>query len=409
MSKRFATAAATGLLVASVTAGVGATTAGAQEAVGESARLPQPPGAHWVWLGDAVLRRAVIVDGDDGRFLGQVPGGVGIIAPHRSRDGREIYQVETHYARGTRGARTDLVSVRDAETLAIGAEIEIPPKRSEHTSWMAGSALSDDGRFLAVYNMDPGTSLSIVDLAERRFAGEIEIPGCALVFAAGPRRFFSLCADGTALAVALDERGALAGKEKSERFFDPAADPVIEKGVRHGERWLFVSFEGRVHAVDVSGDALRFEPGWPLVGETERAESWKVGGMQPFAVHEASGRLYALMHQGGVDTHKQSGTEVWVFDLATRARTARFALRSPAAAFVMEQAQLAPGGAIDWLLQRLLPNDGVERIAVTPGDAPQLFAATQFPPTLVVYDAATGAHLRDVPESGIATTVVLPY
>jgi len=60
-----------------------------------------------MWVADALFHRAAIVDGDDGRFLGQVPGGNGIIAPHRSRDGREIYQAETYYAHGTRGARTE--------------------------------------------------------------------------------------------------------------------------------------------------------------------------------------------------------------------------------------------------------------------------------------------------------------
>ena len=122
------------------------------------------------------------------------------------RDGREIYLAETFYTRGTRGERTDVVSIADAITLQSKGEVVIPPKRCEHTSWVAGSALSDDGRFLAVFNMNPATSLSIVDVAERRFVTEIDTPGCSLVYAAGPRRFLSLCADGTALVVTLDER-----------------------------------------------------------------------------------------------------------------------------------------------------------------------------------------------------------
>jgi methylamine dehydrogenase heavy chain len=383
--------------------------ASAQEAFGQSASLPAEPGPHWMWIADIMLRRAAIVDGDDGRFIGQVPGGTGIIAPHRSPDGATIYQAETYFARGTRGARTDVVSFRDARTLVVTGEVEIPAKRSEHTSWIAGSALSDDGRFLAVFNLNPATSLSIVDLAERRFAGEIETPGCALAFAAGPRRFFALCGDGTALSVTVDDRGALVAKTKTARFFDPAADPVIEKGVRRGNEWLFPSFEGQVHAIDVGGAELAFGAPWSLVGDADRAESWKVGGMQPLAIHAASDRLYALMHKGGADSHKQSGIEVWVYDLAKRERVSRFGLRNPAAAFVLEQAKQEPGGAFDWLLQRSLPNDGIERIAVTPGASPQLFAVTQFPPTLAVYDATTGAHLRDVAEIGIATNLVQPY
>jgi len=405
MRKSGALAASLSLAVTVALAGL----ASAQEPVGQTVELPAVPGPHWMWVADTLLRRAAIVDGDDGRFLGQVPGGVGIVAPHRSPDGREIHLAETHYARSTRGARTDLVSVRDARTLAVLAEIEIPAKRSEHTSWVDGSALSDDGRFLAIYNMNVATSLSFVDLAERRFAGETEIPGCALVYAAGPRRFFALCADGAALVVTLDERGAVASKAKTERFFDPATDPVIEKGVRAGGRWRFASFEGQVHEIDVAGEALRFEPTWSLVSEADREDSWKVGGMQPLAVHAPTGRLYALMHQGGVDSHKQSGTEVWIFDTAKRERVGRFGLRSPFASFALEQTDAGPGGAIDWLLQRSLPNEGMERIAVTQDPSPQLFATAQFPPVLGIYDATSGKHLRDVREVGVATNLVQPY
>jgi methylamine dehydrogenase heavy chain len=377
----------------------------AADPVGQSVALPEARGPHWVWVADALLRRAALVDGDTGAFLGQVPGGTGIIAPIFSRDGRELYLAETHYARATRGARTDVVSIADARTLAPQGEVVIPAKRSEHTSWVGGSALSDDGRFLAVFNLNPATSLSIVDMAERRFVGEIDTPGCSLVYAAGPRRFFSLCADGTALLVKIDESGA-ATKAKSERFFDPDADPVMEKPVRRGDEWLFVSFAGKVHGMDVSGPAFRFAEPWALAAEAAEERGWRPGGMQPLALHAASGRLFVLMHEGGADTHKQPGTEVWAFDLAKRERAQRIALRGPAAAFVLEQLEQEPGGALDWLLQRALPNEGVERIAVTQDDEPLLFAATGFPSTLAVYDANTGAHLRDVREVGVATSLI---
>ena len=73
---------------------------------------------------------------------------------------------------------------------------------------------------------------------------------------------------------------------------------------------------------------------------------------------------------------------------------------------MLEQAGGLPGGAFDWLLQLVLPNDGVERIVVTQDAAPLLFAATGFPSTLAVYDATTGAHLRDVREVGVATSLI---
>jgi methylamine dehydrogenase heavy chain len=376
------------------------------EPLGQVETLPAPPGRHWIWVSDVLLRRAALVDADSGRFLGMLPGGPGILAPLRSLDGREIYQAETYYARGTRGARTDLVSITDAHTLQPEGEVLIPPKRSEHTSWVAGSALSDDGRFLAVFNLNPASSLSIVDVAQRRFVGEVETPGCSLVYAAGPRRFFSLCADGSALVLSLDENGNTLSKAHTPRWFDPQRDPVTEKGVRRGDRWFFVSFEGVVHPVDVSGAELQFPQPWPLLSDSERKESWRIGGMQPFALHAASGRLYALMHQGGPDTHKAPGTQVFVYDVDRREQVQRIALRNSLASFVLEQLQMPTGGAVDWLLQHLLPAHGAERIAVTQDDAPLLLAATAFPATLTVYDARSGNHLRDVREVGIAVNYV---
>ena len=392
-------------LVVAISAGpTGA--ARAAESVGESESLPAQPGPHWVWVSDILLKRAALVDADGGRFLGTLPGGVGILAPLRSRDGREIYMAETYYARGTRGARTDLVSIADALTLQSKGEVVIPPKRAEHVSWVAGSALSDDGRFVAVFNLTPATSLSIVDVAERRFVAEVETPGCSLVYAAGPRRFLSLCADGTALVLTLDDKGNELSKVRTERWFDPQKDPVMEKAARRGDQWFFVSFEGVVHPIDVSGESLRFLDPWPLFSDADRAAEWRAGGMQPIALHAATGRLHVLVHQGGADTHKDPGTEVFVYDVDKRERVQRIALRNPTASFVLGQMKMPPGGAVDWLLQRVLPNDGVERIAVTQDNAPVLLAATAFPATLSVYDARSGEFLRDVSEVGIATNYV---
>ncbi len=400
----FLRSVATAALVAACAS---APVARAAEPLGQVQTLPAQPGPHWVWVSDILLKRAALIDADGGSFLGMLPGGSsGILAPQRSRDGREIYQAETYYTRGTRGERTDIVSITDALTLQPKGEVVIPPKRCEHTSWVAGSALSDDGRFFAVFNMNPATSLSIVDVAERRFVGEIDTPGCSLVYAAGTRRFLSLCANGTALVVTLDENGREASKAHTESWFDPKADPVTEKAARRGDQWFFVSFEGVVHPVDVSGPALRFPEPWSLLSDADRNESWRVGGMQQLALHAATGRLYALMHQGGVDTHKAPGTKVFVYDVDKRERVERIDLRNPTASFVLERIAMSPGGAIDWLLQRALPNHGVQRIAVTQDDAPVLVAATAFPATLAVYDARSGAYLRDVSEVGIATNYV---
>jgi methylamine dehydrogenase heavy chain len=370
----------------------------------------EKPGPHWIWLSDFLLRRAALFDVETGRMLGSLTAGVGSQHLHFAPDRSELYVSETHYSRATRGERSDVVTVYDAATLEPRGEVAIPAKRGDHASGGALSALGDDGRFLAVWNLTPASSLSIVDVRERRFAGEIDTSGCSLVYAAGPRQYLLLCGDGAALVVTLDERGREASKQRSAPFFDPLADPVTEKAVRYRDEWLFVSFEGMLHAIDASSGSARVSPAWSLLDAADRGASWRIGGAQHLAVHAASGRLYVLVHQGGVDTHKQAGTEVWVYDLAARRRVERFATRNPTAGFLEAQLGLdGPGVGAElarWLLNALVPNPGVDRILVTPGAAPRLVTLAAFPALLSVHDAETGELLRDVREAGIAGSLM---
>ena len=176
--------------------------------------------------------------------------------------------------------RTDVVTVYDATTLAPVAEVEIPPKRAEHASGVASSALSDDGRFLAVFNLTPATLLSIVDLQERRFTAEIATPGCSLVYPSGARRFAMLCGDGALMVIEIDDAGLERSRRRSERFFDPLEDPVTEKAARYGGVWNFASFEGWLHPVDLSPEQPTFAPAWSLFSDADREGGWRIGGAQ---------------------------------------------------------------------------------------------------------------------------------
>ncbi|MGH7893279.1 MAG: amine dehydrogenase large subunit [Candidatus Binatia bacterium] len=379
------------------------------ESVGRSLTLPETPGPHWFWLSDVALHRTALFDADKGALLGTISSGTAgvgfVISPVFARDHREIYIPETYYSRGVRGERTDVVTVYDGGTLTPVAEIPLPPKRAEYFPGNAANTLSDDGRFLAVFNLTPMTSLSIVDVRARRFVAEVPTPGCSLVYAAGPRRFFMLCANGAALIVRLDETGQ-ATAERTQPFFDAQKDPLTEKAVRRGDEWLFVSFESMVQPVDVSGPSLAFGERWSLVDDADRQQSWRVGGAQQLAVHGKSGRLYALMHQGGPDTHKAAGREVWVYDLASRRRTLRIPVLNPIVSFVAQEGGLARGGISRWLLTKALPNPGVDGILVTQDDHPVLLAAGTIPPTVTVHDATTGAVVNEVSEVGIALSLL---
>jgi methylamine dehydrogenase heavy chain len=84
------------------------------------------------------------------------------------------------------------------------------------------------------------------------------------------------------------------------------------------------------------------------------------------------------MHQGGVETHKDPGMEVWVYDLARKARTQRITLKNPAGS-----------------------------IQVTRDAKPLLFAAFIGSTTTDVYDAQSGSHQRSIENIGTTPTLLV--
>jgi hypothetical protein len=221
------------------------------------------------------------------------------------------------------------------------------------------------------------------------------------VLPVGETRFGMLCGDGTAEAITLDAASREAGRARSEKFFDATHDPLTEKGVRDGARWHFASFEGFLHTLDFAGaKPVAAEP-WSLFSDAERKEGWRIGGLQHLALHALSGRLYSVVHQGEAGSHKDPGPEVWVYDLAARARVLEIELENLTAAFLRPLLDVEAGGAADWLLGALLPNPGADTLAVTRDEAPLLFAGERESGAVGVYDATTGAHLRDLEETGI--------
>jgi len=351
--------------------------------LGVVATLPAVASPHWVWVNDIVFShmsdgQALLVDGDSGRFLGMLSTGFGFERVVLAKDGKLIFSPETYFSRGTRGTRTDVVTLYDPSRLSPVGEIAIPPKRSANMPMMADSELTDDGAFLLIYNFTPAQSITVVDTRSRRFAGEIETPGCALAYPTGARSFFSICADGALLDVHLDDAGHVSSRVHTRDMFDVSSDPVTEKGVRLGSRWLFVSYGGTVYSIDITSRGLESGPRWSLLSDAERRQNWRPGGLQQLAVHATSDRLYAIMHQGGPETHKDPGKEVWVYDLGRHQRVQRIALRSPAGS-----------------------------IQVTRDDRPLLFAAFIGSTTLEVYDAKTGSYLRSVENVGTTPTLLV--
>ena len=157
--------------------------------------LAVPASKHWVWVNDFVFPHmsdgmAYLVDGDSGRYLGTLSTGYSFAHVLLSRDGKLIYSPETYFTRGTRGTRNDVVTLYDPGTLKVLDEIAIPPRRSSNLPMIANQVLTDDDRFLLIYNFNPAQSVTVVDTKLRKFVREIETPGCALVYPTGPRSFF---------------------------------------------------------------------------------------------------------------------------------------------------------------------------------------------------------------------------
>jgi methylamine dehydrogenase heavy chain len=149
----------------------------------------------------------------------------------------------------------------------------------------------------------------------------------------------------------------------SAPFFDADADPVFVQGIPTAQGFTFLSFLGEVHEIDFSGAQPAFAPVWSLV-ETSEKGTWRPGAMQVGAIHRGLKRLYVPMHAGGEGTHKDGGTEIWVFDLASHRRLARWPMHIGGAKRVMA-------------------------VQVSQDEAPLLFAATDSS-DVAVLDALTG-------------------
>jgi methylamine dehydrogenase heavy chain len=336
-----------------------------------------------VWVNDFAFfaiadGKALLVDGDRGKLLGMLSTGYSFTSVVLPKAPGVIYAPESYYSRGTRGTRTDVVTIYDATRLKPLAEVAIPPKRASVMPLLSAAALTDDDRFLLIYNFTAAQSVTVVDTRTRKFVDEIETAGCALVYPIGSRTFFSICSDGALLLTKLNDQGKAASRVRTPVLFDVMKDPWSEKGVRLGDTWLFASFDGTIYLVHTTAQGLELAGQWPLVSEAERAQGWRTGGLQHLALHRASGRLFAIMHRGGPETHKDPGTEIWVYDLPLHRRVQQITTRSK-----------------------------VGSIAVSQDAKPLLFACFIENNSLDMYDASSGKYLRSVDGLGLTPTVLV--
>ena len=284
---------------------------------------------HWVYILEPVFPYLVsskvwILDGDTLQYKGMASAGytANLVLSH---DKSAFYVAETYWSRGSRGDRTDVVTTYDAKTLNPTGEVILPKGRFLVVPKKYNAQISSDGRYLYSFNMDPAFGLSLVDLKENRYVGEIETGGCSLAFptGAGQRR---VAVPGRVVRPHHHRRSGQ-GHDRGRRRRSSTPRPIRCSSTRPctapGQKAFFVSYEGWVYPVALDGKPVVGER-WKLQGEGEAG--WRPGGWQLAAYHAPTDRLFVLMHEGGIWTHKQAGDEVWVYDAASGKRLQRVPL-----------------------------------------------------------------------------------
>jgi methylamine dehydrogenase heavy chain len=335
------------------------------------AALP-PSNPHRIYVLDEAFfneidARVHLFDGDTYQRLGQIDAGFNP-GFNLSPDGKTTVIGTTYYSRGSRGTRTDVVEFTDNATLKATHEIILPSKRAMTMPTYFNLAYSADSHFLYVSYITPAASFGVLDPVKYSVIDEIDTAGCVLVIPSGPNRVSSICENGALLTVTLDAQGHEASRAFSESFFDADRDPVFAQGVPMTDGYAFISFLGDVHEVNFSGAQPVISKPWSLLGAADKGR-WRPGGMQVGAIHRRLNRLFVPMHQGGEGTHKDGGTEIWVFDTNSHQRVARWPLAPQKVASILA-------------------------IQVSQDDSPLLFGATSGS-DLAVFDARTG-QLRHV-------------
>ena len=328
------------------------------------------PQASWVVSRDSFGPRYVL-DVASGEMVGMIstPSFTPALVDDPIR--QEIYAAESYFTRGTRGKRNDVLTVYDYENFAVVDEIDIPDKIAA-LSFPQYLAMMDDRRYLAVFNLTPAMSVSIVDVEQRKFVTEISTPACSMIMPTPDRTFLQICADGKRQMIKLDDNGAEIDRSRSEVFFDLEKDPVFAKPIATPQGWLMVSYHGKVHEAVVNGDEIEFSEPWSLVEADDLAAGWRPGGGQFKTYYAPMDLLFVLMNPGGEFSHDDPGTQVWIYDRSNQRRIARLELASPGT-----------------------------NLHVSPGEDP-LLTVTGADSQLHVYDVKTNVLLRSIGSVGVA-------
>ena len=282
------------------------------------------PNPNWFYVdGGWDMEGTSIFDTESGKMKGMV-------VTRRLTDfaidpaGKYYYVAESIWSKANRGTRQDMVSVYDSRDMKLVSEIAIPG-RILIGMRKNNFIVSDDGKWGFVYNLDPASSVNVVDLAKRKFFKNIELPGCASMIPNPGVGFSALCSDGSLATVKI--AGATPQISRTEPFFSATDDPIFDNYIYDPtkKRAVMLSYTGLIYTATIGETPVVAKPfsiqaaAGIRPGETKPLEiNWLPGGRQVMALHRATGRLFVLMHMGEYWSHKAPGTEIWEVDLTTQ-------------------------------------------------------------------------------------------
>ena len=291
-----------------------------------------PVQPHWVFVNRGNGQDGTrIFDGDTGKMKGMV-NMYGQDSFAFDPLGKNFYVAQTIWSKLDRGTRQDMLLVYDVTSLKLTAEIPIPG-RMLIGNRTHNLVITADGKKALIYNMQPSSSVNVVDLDKHAFEQKIELPGCATMLTNTINGFSALCSNGTMATVAMD--GPKPGITRSAPFFSATEDPIFDTSIldpKTGKATL-LSYSGLITPVTL-GPAPKIGAAWSIQQAafmrkgtyTAMDVNWMPGGRQPIAVHHASGRIYVLMHMGEYWSEYESAQEIWVLDGNTHKLIGRHAL-----------------------------------------------------------------------------------
>ena len=348
--------------------------------------LPAKYPSHWILVHDAAFfhmleGRMIVIDATADTLARQYKGMfnisfMGNFAQAATRP--EMYATEIFYSRGNRGKRTDVLTIIDKRSLKPTGEVVLPGDKSfRGMPERYAVTLINDEKLLLVFNLNPATSVTVIDIINRKIVNEVSTPGCSLVYPTGKLGFSSVCSNGAILTTQLDPAGKVLSQKRVEPFFSVADAPIFERPAIIEGIAYFPDFLGEIHPVDLNGEVAKPGKPWFFTTAEERKTGWRPSGVG-IIDKDTAGNFYVIMQDDGhFGSQGEGGREVWVVNPKTKQRVHRIKLRTL----------------------------GVS-LCVTKDQSP-LLVVTNADMNLDVYNANSGAYIRTISKFGQETPLML--